>query len=105
MSRSIMQRKEDVCYLCEKLYAGDWHQKTEEHHVMFGTSDRKLSEHYGLKVYLCLGHHRNSNEAVHKNHKMDLMLKQDAEKIFIEKYSKDKWMDVFGKNYLEDEYE
>lgn len=102
MSKSIMQKKDGTCYLCRKLYNGDWIQETEEHHVMFGTADRKLSEHYGLKVYLCLAHHRNSDEAVHKNNYNDKLLKMDAERIFIKHYSKEKWMEVFGKNYLEE---
>lgn len=101
MSKSIMQRKDGTCYLCKKLYGGDWNQEVEEHHVMFGTADRKLSEHFGLKVYLCLGHHRNSAEAVHRNKKNDLILKQDAQKIFIETYPDKDWMEIFGKNYLE----
>ena len=103
MSKSIMQRKDGTCYLCKKLYIGDWQQETEEHHVMFGTADRKLSEHYGLKVYLCLGHHRNSAETVHHNKKMDLILKQDAQKAFEEIHSHEEWMEVFGKNYLDEE--
>lgn len=101
MSKSIMQRKDGTCYLCKKLYDNDAYQVVEEHHVMFGTSDRKLSEHYGLKVYLCLGHHRNSAEAVHRNKKNDLLLKKEAQEAFIEHYPDKDWMEVFGKNYLE----
>lgn len=100
MSKSIMQKKDGTCYLCRKLYNGDWNQEVEEHHVMFGTADRKLSEHYGLKVYLCLGHHRNSAEAVHRNKKNDLILKEDAQKAFMENYPDRDWMEVFGRNYL-----
>jgi len=103
MSRSIMQRKDGTCYLCKKLYMGDWIQPTHEHHIMFGSADRKLSEHYGLKVYLCLGHHEMSKEAVHEDKEMNLILRRDAERAFIKKYSFEKWMEVFGKNYL-DEY-
>ena len=101
MSKSIMQRKDGTCYLCSKLNNGDWIQEVEEHHVMFGTADRKLSEHYGLKVYLCLGHHRNSSEAVHRNKRNDLILKRDAQEAFMKKYPDKDWMEVFGRNYLE----
>ena len=34
---------------------------------------------------------------------MNLILRRDAERAFIKKYSFEKWMEVFGKNYL-DEY-
>lgn len=103
MSKSIMHRKDGTCYLCSKIFGGDWvYPETEEHHVMFGTADRKLSEHYGLKVYLCINHHRTSAEAVHRNKKNDLILKVDAQKAFIDRYPDKDWMEVFGVNYLEE---
>ncbi len=70
---------------------------------MFGTAQRKLSEHFGLKVYLCLGHHRTSDEAVHFNRHNAELLMQDAQKVFEEKYSHEEWMNTFGKNYLNEE--
>lgn len=61
MSKSIMQDKcGGECYLCNLLLGIDTPAACrEEHHVMHGTANRKLSEHYGLKVYLCPYHHRN----------------------------------------------
>lgn len=53
-TKSIMQDKEDgQCYLCRILH-GDYSIKPvrEEHHVIGGTANRRLSEKYGLKVYL-----------------------------------------------------
>lgn len=103
MSRSIMQDKADgECYLCRKLLGIDTPAAyREEHHAMHGTANRKLAEHYGLKVYLCLYHHRSGPEAVHRCHETDLLLKQDAQKIFEHKYGHTKWMEVFKKNYLD----
>lgn len=103
MSKSIMQRKEDVCYLCKKLYNGDWHQRVEEHHIVFGTANRRLSEHYGLKVYLCDGHHEHSPEAVHQNNRIAKILMQDAQKAFQEHYPDKNFEEIFGQNYLEKE--
>lgn len=103
MSKSIMQRKDGRCYLCEKLYGNDGYQQVEEHHALFGTADRKLSEHWGLKVYLCLGHHRCSSEAVHQNADMAMLIKKDAQKAFEEKHPEISFREVFGKNYLEEE--
>lgn len=102
MSKSIMHDKKDgTCYLCMKLH-GDYDRRTrlEEHHALMGTQYRKLSEHYGLKVYLCREHHRTSKEAVHNNVEISRMVQQEARKAFEKKYSHEKWMEVFGRNFL-----
>lgn len=103
MSKSIMQNKSGgECYLCRKLLGIDTPAAyREEHHAMHGTANRKLAEHYGLKVYLCSYHHRTGPVAVHRCQKTDLILKQDAQKIFEHKYGHAKWMEVFGRNYLD----
>lgn len=99
MSKSIMQEKNGECYLCKKLSDGMYRPATERHHVMFGTADRKLSEQYGLTVYLCYDHHRG-NQGVHENKDLNIMLRQEAQKAFIKKYPDKDWMKIFGKNYL-----
>ena len=67
---------------------------------MHGTANRRLSEHYGLKVYLCPYHHRNGPEAAHRCRQTDILLKQAAQRAFERKYSHEKWMEVFCRNYL-----
>jgi hypothetical protein len=76
------------------------YKKTQEHHAIFGTGNRKLSEKYGLKVYLCLNHHINGKEAVHQNHTNALLIQQAAQITFERRYDHQKWMQTFGKNYL-----
>lgn len=71
----------------------------EEHHVIYGTNHRKLSEKFGLKVYLCNKHHTGS-EGVHHNKVLDDTLKQYAQKKFEEKYSHEEFMKIFKRNYL-----
>ena len=54
MSKSIMQHEKE-CYICRKLVGAGVPLPgagLEEHHI-FGAANRKLSEHYGLKVWLC----------------------------------------------------
>lgn len=103
MSKSIMQDKTGgECYLCKRLLGIDTPAACrEEHHAMHGTANRRLAEQYGLKVYLCPYHHRTGPEAVHRCQQTDHLLKQDAQKIFEHKYGHTKWMEVFGKNYLD----
>ena len=97
-----MHNKEDgTCYLCMLLnWDYDRRYHLEEHHVIDGNPGRKLSEHYGLKVYLCIPHHRTSAEAVHKNTENRRMLERAAQEAFEQKYSHEKWMEVFGRNYI-----
>lgn len=98
---SIMQDKSDKrCYLC-MLLDNDYrvHPVTEEHHVLFGNT-KWVSDEYGLRVNLCISHHRTGPAAVHNNQKNAELLKKIAQQTFMEEYSNENWMEVVGKNYL-----
>lgn len=103
---SIMHRKSDkTCYLCMAIHLEYSTQSIlEEHHVIYGKGKRTLSEKYGLKVYLCPNHHRDSIESVHHNTannlSFDCMLKQKAQQAFEERYPKLSFIEIFGKNYI-----
>ncbi len=56
-----------------------------------------------MKIYLCPNHHEFTPEAVHKNKDINRMLRRAAQVVFITKHSYEKWMEVFGMNYLEEE--
>lgn len=102
MAKNIMHDKSRrTCYLCA-LLEGDagFRPVLQEHHAMPGTANRKLSEHYGLKVYLCLRHHTEGPEAVHNNIYNRRLVQRKAQEAFEAKYSHGKWMEVFGRNYL-----
>ena len=93
MSKSIMQRNKE-CIVCHN-------SNVEEHHVFFGNASRKLSEKYGLKVYLCTEHHRGPR-GVHGKYGKTLYtyLKQLAQTKFEEKNCRDTFIQIFGKSYL-----
>lgn len=98
--KSIMHQKDGTCYLCQKLYGdSQYHTTLEEHHA-FPASNRRISEEYGLKVYLCPMHHQNSPEAVHSNYELQRMIKADAQEAFEQDHSHAEWMQLIGKNYL-----
>ena len=102
MAKSILHNKQDrTCYLC-MLLNGDYVTRTnlQEHHVIEGTSGRRLSEHWGLKVYLCLQHHTAGPQAVHNNIKIQRLLQRLAQETFEKTYSHQLWMQVFGRNYI-----
>lgn len=106
MSKSIVQPTLKECLLCRRdaeeagyygiLSAAGLHK----HHIMFGTANRKLAEKYGVWCWLCPGHHEFGPEAVHRCRETDLYLKKLAQTRFEEIYSHEKWMELFGKNYL-----
>lgn len=101
--RSIMQEKQDhTCYLCMMLHSDFSAKQTQEHHVIFGTANRRLSEKYGLKVYLCLAHHEEGKEAVHKNATNALILKKNAQRAFEKRWPDLDFRKIFGKNFLDD---
>ena len=104
MAKSIMHQKDGSCYLC-MLLNGDYddHKDTEEHHAVFGWANRNLAEHYGLKVYLCPCHHREGEEAAHKNHKIAKLLQEKAQAAFEREYPNLSFREIFGINYKSDE--
>ena len=51
--KSILSTAKGTCFLCARLH-NDFRQKyTEEHHILFGSGQRDISEAEGLKAYLC----------------------------------------------------
>ena len=101
MANSILQINKECCYLCgmnTNLEPLDCH-----HQLVFGGSNRKISEQYGLKVYL---HHKKCHifgkESVHQNAKINNRLKAEAQEAAMIYYgwSKDEFRQIFGKNYL-----
>ena len=77
----------------------------EEHHVFEG-ADRRHSETYGLKVWLCKYHHtgdiRGNGEAVHFNIKTQNALKAWAQKKAMKhyKWSVEDFRKIFGRSYI-----
>lgn len=94
-----MQAKDGTCYLCNLLGTKQIGTLIEEHHV-FGGANRRLSEHYGLKVYLCVAHHRIGDEAVHNNSDNMLLLREEGQRAFEEKHPDKNFREIFGRNYL-----
>lgn len=71
------------------------------HHI-YGAANRKNSDRNGFVVYLCGAHHNQSNVGVHFNRELDLELKRECQSKFEEAHSRDEFMRIIGKNYLED---
>lgn len=99
--KSIMQKPDGTCYLCRKLDNDSRIRYTQEHHCIGGTANRKLSEKYGLKVNLCLYHHTEGYQAVHRNINNMRMLQRDAQLAFEANYPELSFREIFGINYID----
>lgn len=96
-----MQPKNNRCYLCEKIHGiSPYYKVLHEHHVFGGPANRKLSEQYGLKVYLCPAHHEWAKEAVHNNADNMRLIRQDGQRAFEKEYPDLDFKEIFGRNYL-----
>lgn len=73
-----------------------------KHHVFQG-SRRKASDEWGCWVWLRADWHNLSDYGVHFNPDLDRRLKQQTQEKFEALYGHDKFMEVFGKNYLWEE--
>ena len=93
------------CFFCGSNY------KVAKHEV-FGGNNRAKSKEDGMIVELCGTHHNLSKQGVHFNKDLDLKLKKQAEKIWINYYTNKElplkerislFIGRYGMNYLDDE--
>ena len=93
--KSIIQDNKE-CYVCKTTLG------LHDHHILYGTANRKWSERFGLKVWLCGPHHNLSNAGVHYNKELDLQLKRLAQEHYEANYGcRLSFIDTFGRNYLD----
>ena len=90
---SIIQADTDYCYVCGRY-------GTEVHHCIYGNANRRLADKYKLLVGLCYAHHRGKYGVHNGNKELDIMLKQEAQRRFEEKYPHIDFLATFGRNYL-----
>lgn len=94
--KSILKTQKGVCYICVNLN-GDYRQQyTEEHHIIFGSGQREISEAEGLKVNLCKKHH----EEIHSKRETRELLCKIAQEEYEQTHTREEWRSRFKKNYL-----
>ena len=96
MSKSIIQDTKE-CYICGS-------QRWLEEHHCFHASNRKISEKYGLKVWLCHYCHNEPPNGIHQNKKNREALQDKVQRIAMEHYGWDveDFRKIFGRNYLKE---
>ena len=92
MGKSLLQ-DEKKCYITGAT------ENLHQHHIFKG-SRRKASDKWGCWVWLRADWHNMADYGVHFNKELDTWLKLEAQAAFEAKYGHQKFMDVFGKNYL-----
>ena len=95
MAKSILQ-SEKVCYVTGSTY------NLHKHHIYAG-GRRKISEENGFWVYLRGDLHNQSNIGVHgkDGHYLDMKLKRECQAAYEETHSREEFMELIGKNYLD----
>ena len=96
--KSIIQEDREHCFLCGRHARVDYFG-LDEHHVFFG-ANRKLSEKYGLKVYLC--HELCHLYGVHKCADINSKVQREVQAKAMKHYgwSIEDFRAIFGRNYL-----
>lgn len=90
--KSIMPFDHETCIEC-----GGPGEHT--HHCIFG-KNREWSDKYGLIVRLCSScHYRLHNQ----DEKLAMKYRRLGQRYFEDKYGHARYMEVFGRNYLEDD--
>lgn len=92
-NKSILQ-KGKYCFIC-----GSEHD-LELHHVYFGTGLRKISDKNGFVMYLCRDHHKG-DESPHMKRGIDLQFKRMCQSRYEQKHTREEFMQLIGRNYLE----
>ena len=92
---SIIQ-DEKVCYQTGSTFG------LEEHHVYGGHANRKLSEKYGLKIWLRVDWHRDTNYSIHMDRRFRERVQREVQLIAMEHYgwTVEDFRKIFGRSFL-----
>lgn len=95
MNKSILQDKKE-CYITGRT------DGLHKHHI-FGGSNRQISEKHGFYIYLVPYYHNMSDKDIHFDKRFDLYVKRKCQEKFEETHSREEFMKLIGRNYLENE--
>ena len=94
MARFSILQADRECFVCGS-------RNIHIHEVYFGRN-RNNSIKDGCCIFLCPRHHNMSDEGIHFNQELDLRVKQEMEKKWLEYYDKtiEDFIKRYGRNYL-----
>ena len=86
---SILTDNMQICYICNKARKDDLHE-------IFEGSNRQNSMKYGLVIPIC----RKCHNEWKTNKEIKETVRKEAKEKFYKLYSKEKFLEVFGKFYI-----
>lgn len=89
---SLLQTEKE-CYITGAA------EHLHKHHIYQG-AHRQASEKWGCWVWLRQDWHNGEMYGVHHDKRLDTALKQICQTAFERRYGHEKFMEIFGKNYL-----
>lgn len=92
-AKSILS-EENACFICGRPYP------LHKHHI-YGGGARLISEENGFWCYLCHDHHIGDH-GVHRHEEENRKLKALCQAKYEETHSREEFMDLIGRNYMED---
>lgn len=97
---SIIIQEQGRCFLCDRAGLDIRYNELERHHIFPGSANRIKSEALGLTVNLCKWHHI----VVHANARESRKLQAHAQEVWetLPGNDRDKWMEIFHRNYREE---
>ena len=94
-TESIIQTEYE-CYICGKSNC-----KLDMHHCLSGSSNRKWSEKFGLKIWLCPECHKALHDKDNNDNDYELQIKQLGQRTFEEKIgTREEFRKYFNKSWL-----
>lgn len=103
-TKSIMPTERGTCYIC------GCNQGFQRHHCLHGSANRQIAEKEGIWIWLCYECHIGGKYSVHQNRRQDLMIEQDGQMMWENKYkvandateeeARTAFMELFGKSWL-----
>lgn len=86
---SILTNDLEHCYICR--------QSPVDIHEIYGGSNRKVSMANGFCIPLCRVHHK----AITNKRINDLQIKKDCQETYEQSHTRDEFMRLIGKNFLD----
>ena len=72
-----------------------------KHHI-YGGPNRQISEKNGFYIWLTPAFHNLSDKGIHFDKSLDLSVKRACQREYEKKHSREEFMKLIGRNYLED---
>lgn len=94
MTPSILKTRPGVCYICRRK------TETALHHIYEGPF-RWVSDEQGFTVFLCPDCHQYGPKAVHRCRDTALWLKARCQRVYERNHSREEFMRLVGRNYLD----